>query len=59
MDRELICEIDVESVRFNCIKMGEWEIVMVRDGEENVYHYTSQPDSIYDQLLELGDIEHE
>ena len=55
MSRDLVARIDVESVRFSDLGV-EWEIEIVREDGDNIYHYTHHPDTLYDQLSEQGEL---
>lgn len=52
--------LDAESVTFSKLeRTGEWEILIEREDAEDIAHYTQYPDSIYEQLMESGDLKDE
>lgn len=55
-EKSPIAQIDVDEVVFTPTGR-EWEIRMVRDGRDDVYHYTEHPDMLFEQLTESGDID--
>lgn len=59
MSKELLTEIEAESVRFSQMPGPEWEIEIVRSEGDNIYHYVDMADPIYEQLVESGDIDPE
>ena len=50
-------EIDLEKLRIDQMAGGEWELELVTDDGERLYHYTNHSDGLYDQLCEQGVID--
>jgi len=49
--------IETESVTFDVVSSGEWEIQINKADGDKIYHYEYLPDQLFDQLREQGEID--
>lgn len=58
MSEHLPLTLDVEEVKIKRVTAtNEWEITLVREHDDDIIMYEHQPDNIYDQLVEAGEID--